>query len=324
MHLTSSPVDWYAARAAGITAYAILTVVVCLGLTMAGKARLPRWPRFALEDVHRFGGLLVGLFVSIHVLTIAVDSYLPFSVVQILVPLTSRYRPLWTGLGIAAAELLLALAVTNHYRRRIPYRLWRRSHYVNFVVWAAATVHGLGSGTDRTAPWLIALYAASAGTVVTLVLWRTLRARGRVLVAGAVIAAGAVVLFPGFPAARPHRQPVDRARFHDRLTGQILTQQGVSQAVVSMAGTGRGAQDVLVRADLLAGRGRLESTSLQLEYLPSGVVCAGRIAHVASLGFSGTCRTANGARREVEATWRLVNENQLRGSIAARPGPRPG
>ena len=213
--------------------------------------------------------------------------------------------------------------MTNHYRRRIPYRLWRRSHYVNFVVWAAATVHGLGSGTDRTAPWLIALYAASAGTVVTLVLWRTLRAgdacswpercRGR--------SRGSL---PGASRREAASAAVDRARFHDRLTGQILTQQGVSQAVVSMAGTGRGAQDVLVRADLLAGRGRLESTSLQLEYLPSGVVCAGRIAHVASLGFSGTCRTSNGARREVEATWRLVNENHLRGSIAARPGPRPG
>jgi hypothetical protein len=263
--------------------------------------------------------LLVGIFVSIHVLTIAIDSYLPFSAVQILVPFTARYRPLWTGLGIAAAELLVALALANHYRRRIPYRLWRRAHYLNFAVWAAATVHGLGSGTDRTAPWLLVLYAASAAAVIALVLWRALRARALVLVAGAATAVGAVVLFPGPPAAKPHRLAADRARFHDRLTGRILTQQGVSQAVVSMAGTGRGSQNVLVRADLLAGGQRLEATSLQLEYLPSGIVCRGRVAHVQSFGFSGTCRTPTGARREVGATWRLVNQNRLRGFVDSRP-----
>ena len=30
---------------------------------MASKKPLARWPRFTLEDVHRFGGLLVGSFV---------------------------------------------------------------------------------------------------------------------------------------------------------------------------------------------------------------------------------------------------------------------
>ena len=86
MHLTSSPIDWYAARAAGIAAYIVLTIVLALGLTMSGKARSGRWPKFAVEDVHRFGGLLVGFFVALHVLTVAIDSYLPFSPVQVLVP----------------------------------------------------------------------------------------------------------------------------------------------------------------------------------------------------------------------------------------------
>src|SRR5512133_4019846 len=165
VHLTASPVDWYAARAAGIAAYVVLTLVVAIGLTMSGKARSRRWPKFALEDVHRFGGLLVGFFVALHVLTIAIDSYLPFSPVQLLVPLMSRYRPVWTGLGIVAAELLLALALTNRYRRRIAYRTWRRLHYLNFAVWTAATFHGLGSGTDRTALWLVLLFAASTASI---------------------------------------------------------------------------------------------------------------------------------------------------------------
>jgi hypothetical protein len=119
VHLTSNPVDWYAARAAGMTAYILLSLVVLLGITMAGKKTFPRWPRFAVEDVHRFGGLLVGAFVSIHVFTVAIDSWLPFSIASLVIPFTSRYRPLWVGLGVAGAELLVALAVTNHYRRRL-------------------------------------------------------------------------------------------------------------------------------------------------------------------------------------------------------------
>ena len=149
MHLTTSPLDWYAARAAGVAAYLILTVVVTLGMTMASGRQLKRWPKFALEDVHRFGGLLVGSFVTIHVVTIALDAYLPFSIASILVPFVAGYRTLYTALGIVAAELLLALAITNRYRDRLPYRFWRRAHYFNFAVWGAATVHGLGSGTDR-------------------------------------------------------------------------------------------------------------------------------------------------------------------------------
>ena len=119
MHVTSSPAIWYAARASGVAAYVVLSIVVCLGLTLGGKAQSRRWPRFSTEEIHRFGGLLVGSLIGIHVLTIAADSFLPFSLTQLLVPFTSSYRPLWTGLGIAAAELLLALAITNHYRRRL-------------------------------------------------------------------------------------------------------------------------------------------------------------------------------------------------------------
>src|SRR5581483_3342206 len=51
VHLTASAVDWYAARAGGIAAYVLLTVVVSLGLGLAGKEPRRRWPKFAVEEV---------------------------------------------------------------------------------------------------------------------------------------------------------------------------------------------------------------------------------------------------------------------------------
>jgi sulfoxide reductase heme-binding subunit YedZ len=143
VHLTSNPAIWYAARASGVAAYAVLTLTVSLGLALGGKAQSKRWPRFAVEDIHRFGGLLVGSLVGVHVLTIAADSFLPFSVGQLVIPFTAAYRPLWTGLGICAAELLVALAITNHYRKRMPYGWWRTMHYANFAVWTLASLHGI-------------------------------------------------------------------------------------------------------------------------------------------------------------------------------------
>jgi len=169
-----SLVEWYVARASGIVAFALLTLAVLLGLALSGRARPRYWPRFAVEDVHRFAGLLTGTFVFVHVLTLFVDSYMPFSLTQLLVPGVSSYRPVATALGVVAAELLLALAIMNRYRKRLSYRFWRRVHYLNFAVWTLALLHGFLGGTDRGAPWADALYIGSAASVAALLVWRAM------------------------------------------------------------------------------------------------------------------------------------------------------
>ena len=304
MHLTSSPAIWYAARASGVAAYVVLSVVVSLGLALGGKAQNRRWPRFSLEDVHRFGGLLVGSLIGVHVLTIAADSFLPFSLTQLLVPFTAAYRPLWTGLGIAAAELLLALAITNHYRRRLPHRFWRTAHYLNFAVWTLASLHGLMSGTDRGAWWLALIYGAAVASVLVLLLWRfggfVLRSP-RVATAGAVTVVGLPLLIVG-PLCHP--APLwDATHVKETLTGRVIRNGTNLQQIVSFVGQAKRPEKLLVRADLLASPQSLESTSLQLEYLPSGHVCRGQITQVGGTSFTGTCRLPNGEHRTVDASW---------------------
>lgn len=305
MHLTSSPALWYAARASGVAAYLILSVVVCLGLSMGGKAQSRRWPRFSVEDIHRFGGLLVGSLITIHVATIAVDSFLPFSIVNLVVPFTATYRPIWTGLGIAAAELLLALAVTNHYRKRLPHRFWRTAHYLNFAVWTLASLHGLMSGTDRGTWWLALLYGICVATVLMLLLWRF---GGFVLRSPRVKLAGAVtfVALPLLIAVGPlrHSAPVWNAKnANEQLTGSVIRNGTNLKEIVSFVGQAKAPQKLLVRADLLVSPQSLQSTSLQLEYLPSGDVCRGKVTDVGGTSFTGTCRLANGERRTIGATW---------------------
>ena len=304
MHVTSNPALWYAARASGVAAYVVLSLVVSLGLTLGGKAQTRSWPRFSVEDVHRFGGLLVGSLIGIHVLTIAADSFLPFSLTQLLVPFTSTYRPLWTGLGIAAAEILLALAITNHYRKQLPYSFWRKAHYLNFAVWGLASVHGLMSGTDRGAAWLAILYGVSVAVVVMLLVWRFgghVFRSPRVAGAGAVTVVALPLLILG---PLRHSPPAwNAAHVNERLTGRVIRTGTEAEQIVSFVGQSSSPQKLLVRADLLVAPGTLENTSLQLEYLPSGDVCRGSVTNVAAESFSGSCRLPNGEQRTIEASW---------------------
>jgi methionine sulfoxide reductase heme-binding subunit len=304
VHVTSNPAIWYAARASGVAAYVALSLVVALGLTLGGKAQNRRWPRFSVEDIHRFGGLLVGSLIGIHVLTIAADSFVSFSLVQLIVPFTSAYRPLWTGLGITAAELLLALAITNHYRNRLPYSFWRKAHYLNFAVWTLASVHGLMAGTDRGAAWLAILYGVAVAIVLMLLVWRfgghVVRSP-RVATTGAVTVVALPLLIVG---PLRHAPPAwNDAHAHESLTGRVIRNGTQEQQIVSFVGQARSPQKLLVRADLLVAPGTLENTSLQLEYLPSGDVCRGSVTNVGGEDFTGSCTLPDGEQRTIEASW---------------------
>jgi sulfoxide reductase heme-binding subunit YedZ len=169
---------WYAALAGGLVAFSLLTISVLVGIGLAGQPRLRHWPRFAIEDVHRYAGLLTAAFVGIHGVALLVDDYLPFSALDLVLPGTAPYRPLATALGVVALELLAALALTNRYRKRIPHHVWRRAHDANFAVWLLALVHGVTAGTDAETIWGVGLFAVAGASVAGATVWRLLRSGG--------------------------------------------------------------------------------------------------------------------------------------------------
>jgi DMSO/TMAO reductase YedYZ heme-binding membrane subunit len=160
-----SPGVWYFARSAGIVAYLLLSSSVLLGVLMAGRARFT-WPKFAVEEVHRFLAILTGVFIVLHGGSLLLDRVVPISLAQELVPFTSPYRPFAVGLGICAMELMVAVGVTNALRRRMPYRMWRTLHYLTLPAWLLASLHGVLAGTDAGDPWFAALAAGTFAAVV--------------------------------------------------------------------------------------------------------------------------------------------------------------
>jgi sulfoxide reductase heme-binding subunit YedZ len=173
--MKTDPTFWLLARATGLTAYALLAASVLAGLTVKSKPLGRRVRAAAVTDVHRFVSLLALGTIALHGIVLTLDQTVRMPLAALLVPGLSPYRPLATGIGVLAAELMLAVYVSFSLRRRIGARNWRRLHYLTFAVFGAATVHGLAAGTDR---WAFGLYAASTAAVASLTTWRVLAKGG--------------------------------------------------------------------------------------------------------------------------------------------------
>lgn len=171
-------VTWEAARAGGLVAYGLLTLSVALGLVLGLRLGSRRWPRLVTNELHQFVSLATLIFAALHVLAVGIDPFTHFGPTDVLVPFASRYRPLWMGLGIVAFYLALAVWASTYLRARIGFRWWRRFHFATFLIYVAATAHGLATGTDTRTGWAAAIYACSASCVAILVLRRLLASAG--------------------------------------------------------------------------------------------------------------------------------------------------
>jgi sulfoxide reductase heme-binding subunit YedZ len=169
---------WYATRGAGAVALVLLTGVVVLGILSALRWGAPAWPRFLTAGLHRNLALLSVVFIPLHVVTAVVDPFTSLGWTAALVPFSSYYRTLWLGLGVVALDLLVALVVTSLLRQVIGHRSWRLVHWLAYACWPVALLHGLGTGSDTTRPWMLVLEVACIGAVLGAVGWR-LAARGR-------------------------------------------------------------------------------------------------------------------------------------------------
>jgi methionine sulfoxide reductase heme-binding subunit len=176
--ITSSTALWYASRATGVVSLVLLTVVVLLGIMVNRRGQLPGLPRFATTSLHRSMSLLAVAFIAVHVVTAIADPYVTIGIAAAVIPFTSPYKPLWLGLGAIALDLIIALIVTSLARARIGRRAWRAVHWLAYACWPVAVLHGIGSGTDMRAGWLLALTTGCAAVVLGAACWRISRAIG--------------------------------------------------------------------------------------------------------------------------------------------------
>ena len=157
---------WYVTRASGIMAYLLLWFSMVLGLAVTSKFLDQMLDRVFTYDFHQFISLLSIAFLLLHVIVLTFDRFLPYSVLQILVPFISPYRPFWVGVGVIAFYITLLVTVTFYIRSRIGTRTFRVIHILSLLGYAGATLHGFYAGTDTPLPAMQVLYKGSALVVI--------------------------------------------------------------------------------------------------------------------------------------------------------------
>ena len=160
---------WYFARGSGVVALVLLTVVVVLGIGARSGRPAFGLPRFAVSLVHRNAALLAVVFLAGHVISLLFDPYAQLRLFDVVVPFVGNYRPFWAGLGTLGFDLLIAIVVTSLLRNRLGVRAWRTVHWLAYLCWPVALLHGLGTGTDRSAWWLWTISLTCAAAVVAAV-----------------------------------------------------------------------------------------------------------------------------------------------------------
>ena len=142
---------WYTVHAGGLVAWALLLAAVGWGLVLSTRPiRRPR-PAWAL-DLHRFLGGLAFVFVAVHLIGLLADSYVGFSVADLLVPMASHWRPGAVAWGTVGLYTLLAVELTSLAMRRLPRRVWHGIHLLSFVALALVTLHAFMAGADASSP----------------------------------------------------------------------------------------------------------------------------------------------------------------------------
>jgi sulfoxide reductase heme-binding subunit YedZ len=159
---------WLASRASGLVALIAMTASVVLGLTLAGRHAGTRARQFS--GLHEQLALTSLVAIVVHAETLLGDPFLKPGLAGITVPFVMDHEPLGTGLGIIAAYVAAALALTFYVRRRFGPRRWRALHRFIVVAWAMSVGHVLVAGTDAGHPAVrIPLFAAVAVVAALLI-----------------------------------------------------------------------------------------------------------------------------------------------------------
>lgn len=177
MQVIGGRLPWYTTRAAGISAYLMLSATTLLGLTITAKGPNRPFSRATVFVLHEFLSWLAWGFVGLHIAALLVDTFQPFNPVDVLVPFASTYRTIPTGLGVIGLYLIGVLVTSFYARRELGQKVWRALHFSSFLLFVVATLHGFSAGSSSGEPWMQAIYAVSSVSVIALLVYRIARAR---------------------------------------------------------------------------------------------------------------------------------------------------
>jgi len=184
---TQSSWPWFLARSSGLVAAIALVLLMLSGIgqitgdTFRFLAPLTAWAS------HRALGITFGVAVLVHMGSLLFDTFVPFTILQLLVPWLSDYKPV-TLAGIQLGSLYVALGVLTFYGVAVviissllwvekkPYT-WKWMHLLSYILAVFIFIHALYLGTDLAHGFFRLLWIGLAIAVAVAAVYRLWRAK---------------------------------------------------------------------------------------------------------------------------------------------------
>ena len=141
----NSEILWFLARASGITAYLLIAASMIAGIVLKSRPFGAALKAPIALDVHRFITTLALAAIGVHGLALIADSTVEIEFGDLFIPFAAPYKPLWTGLGVIAADLALIVAISFPLKKRIGGKNWRRLHWATYSIFVFSTAHGIAA-----------------------------------------------------------------------------------------------------------------------------------------------------------------------------------
>ncbi|MBM7566644.1 ferric reductase-like transmembrane domain-containing protein [Paenibacillus sacheonensis] len=158
---------WDMIRVAGIASFCLLTLGMAIGISY----NFAFWPRGSKRRLYRFhsfctvAGTAIGL---LHGAFTVIDTYVPYSWFGLLVPFSSDYAPVWSGLGTLSGYGMLLIILTTDLRNKLKRPVWLIFHLLSYPVYLLALLHGFFLGSDSEMFGIRLLYGLSAALLLGL------------------------------------------------------------------------------------------------------------------------------------------------------------
>lgn len=168
---------WHFSRGSAMVAYLLLSGSMGWGLVLSTKISKEITPPPAVLALHNAVSWAAFGLGGLHALALLLDTYFTYTTLDLLIPFTGPYKPFLVGLGIISLYGLFVTSASFAWRSWLGHKNWQRIHLLTFPIYAAATLHGILTGTDSAEPTVRIVYLASVLAMLFLINYRLLAAR---------------------------------------------------------------------------------------------------------------------------------------------------
>ena len=149
---------WYITRAAGFVAAISLALLILSGTGFITGATFKFLEPLTAWATHKAIAYVFAISAVVHVVALLFDKFVPFTIVQVLVPFLSNYKEvtiaghhlgsLYVALGVISLYFVLAIMLTSILWIDKKPHTWKAFHFLAYLTIIFVFFHALYLGTD--------------------------------------------------------------------------------------------------------------------------------------------------------------------------------